>query len=84
MVGHQKKILFLLFFLSGFCGLLDQVIWVRLSFASFGVITPVLSVVISCPFCSEDGDPTTLEEQPQNADSAAELLRKDHRFSSHR
>ena len=42
-----KKILFLLFFLSGFCGLLYQVIWVRLCFASFGVMTPVLSVVVS-------------------------------------
>jgi spermidine synthase len=37
----------LLFFLSGFCGLLYQVIWVRLAFIHFGVITPVLSVVVS-------------------------------------
>lgn len=37
----------MLFFLSGFCGLLYQVIWLRLAFRSFGVITPVLSVVIS-------------------------------------
>jgi spermidine synthase len=42
-----KKILFALFFISGFCGLLYQVVWVRLAFASFGIITPVLSVVIS-------------------------------------
>jgi spermidine synthase len=33
--------------LSGFCSLLYQVIWVRMAFASFGVITPVLSVVLS-------------------------------------
>ncbi len=38
---------FLLFFISGFCGLLYQVVWLRLAFRSFGVITPVLSVVIS-------------------------------------
>jgi len=39
--------LFALFFLSGFCGLLYQVIWVRLAFSHFGVITPVLSVIVS-------------------------------------
>jgi spermidine synthase len=43
----HKRLLFVLFFLSGFCGLLYQVVWLRMSFASFGVITPVLSVVIS-------------------------------------
>src|SRR2546426_9355392 len=47
MPAHRHKLLFLLFFISGFCGLLYQVIWVRLAFASFGVITPVLSIVIS-------------------------------------
>jgi len=47
MQNNLKRLLFLLFFLSGFCGLLYQVVWVRISFASFGVITPVLSVVIS-------------------------------------
>jgi hypothetical protein len=36
-----------LFFCSGFCSLLSQVVWLRLAFASFGIITPVLSVVIS-------------------------------------
>jgi spermidine synthase len=39
--------LFVIFFLSGFCGLLYQVIWLRLAFAHFGVIAPVLSIVIS-------------------------------------
>jgi len=43
----QRRLLFALFFLSGFCGLLYQVVWLRKCFASFGVITPVLSVVIS-------------------------------------
>jgi spermidine synthase len=44
---HTYRILILLFFLSGFCGLLYQIVWLRLAFASFGVITPVISVVIS-------------------------------------
>lgn len=42
-----RKTLALLFFISGFCGLLYQVVWMRLAFASFGVNTPVLSLVIS-------------------------------------
>src|SRR5215469_8144406 len=42
-----KPILFVLFFCSGFCSLLYQVVWVRMAFAHFGVITPVLSVVLS-------------------------------------
>jgi predicted membrane-bound spermidine synthase len=41
------SVLFILFFLSGFCSLLYQVVWVRMAFAHFGVITPVLSVVLS-------------------------------------
>src|SRR5439155_15435091 len=46
MPARRHKLLFLLFFISGFCGLLYQVIWVRLAFASFGVVTPVLSLVV--------------------------------------
>lgn len=42
-----KPILFLMFLLSGFAGLLYQVIWSRLAYAAFGVMSPVLSVVIS-------------------------------------
>jgi spermidine synthase len=42
-----KRILFLFFLVSGFCGLLYQVVWLRMAFASFGVVTPVLSVVVS-------------------------------------
>src|SRR5712692_8019438 len=45
--GRIKPILFLLFFCSGFCSLLYQVVWVRMAFAHFGIITPVLSVVLS-------------------------------------
>jgi predicted membrane-bound spermidine synthase len=36
-----------MFFLSGVCALLYQVVWTRLAFAAFGVVTPVLSVVVS-------------------------------------
>jgi spermidine synthase len=45
--GRIRAVLFALFFASGFCGLLYQVVWLRMAFAQFGVITPVLSVVIS-------------------------------------
>ncbi len=37
----------LFFFISGFCGLVYQIIWMRLAFASFGITTHVLSVVLS-------------------------------------
>ncbi len=40
-------IVFTCFFFSGFSGLLYQVVWTRLAFAQFGVITPVLSLIIS-------------------------------------
>src|SRR5579862_6304308 len=43
----MRRRLFVLFFLSGFCSLVYQMVWTRLAFASFGIITPVLSVVIS-------------------------------------
>ena len=39
--------LFALFVLSGFCGLVYQIVWLRLAFKSFGIATPVLSVVVS-------------------------------------
>src|SRR3981081_4196021 len=45
--GAVYPVLFVLFFCSGFCSLLYQVVWVRLAFAHFGVITPVLSCVLS-------------------------------------
>lgn len=34
-------------FISGLCALLYQLIWTRLAYASFGIISPVLSVIIS-------------------------------------
>ncbi|MBL8755961.1 MAG: fused MFS/spermidine synthase [Planctomycetes bacterium] len=38
---------FLLFVLSGFCGLVYQIVWLRLAFAAFGIVTPVLSILLS-------------------------------------
>ena len=43
----HRWLLFLLFFISGFSSLVYQVVWTRMAFASFGIISPVLSVVIS-------------------------------------
>jgi spermidine synthase len=47
MNKFTRRILFFLFFFSGFCGLVYQVVWTRMAFASFGIIMPVLSVVLS-------------------------------------
>ncbi len=47
MSDRLKQTLFLMFMVSGFSSLLYQVVWLRLAFASFGIITPVLSLVIS-------------------------------------
>src|SRR5579863_1363903 len=47
MTTGTRRILFLLFFLSGFASLVYQVVWTRMAFAAFGIITPVLSVVLS-------------------------------------
>ncbi len=47
MNQFTRRVLFFLFFLSGFCSLAYQVVWTRMAFASFGIITPVLSVVLS-------------------------------------
>ena len=43
----RNRFLFLVFFISGFCGLLYQIVWLRMALAAFGVITPVVSVVVS-------------------------------------
>jgi len=42
-----RHLLFIFFFVSGFCSLLYQIVWTRMAFASFGILTPVLSVVLS-------------------------------------
>jgi predicted membrane-bound spermidine synthase len=38
---------FAFFVISGFCGLVYEVVWVRLAMASFGVTTALISIVIS-------------------------------------
>lgn len=38
---------FLFFFLSGFCSLVYEVVWLRLAMAKFGVTTPMVSIVLS-------------------------------------
>src|SRR5581483_7848386 len=43
----KQRFLAVVFFISGFSGLAYQVIWTRMAFACFGIITPVLSVVLS-------------------------------------
>jgi len=40
-------IFFAFFFLSGFCGLVYQVVWLRMAMADFGVTTPLISIVLS-------------------------------------
>lgn len=47
MLLSVERTVFAMFVASGFCGLLYQIIWMRLALASFGVITPVVSVVVS-------------------------------------
>jgi predicted membrane-bound spermidine synthase len=47
MTNSKRSLLAAVFFISGFSGLAYQVIWTRMAFACFGVITPVLSVVLS-------------------------------------
>ncbi len=47
MNQFTRRVLFFLFFFSGFASLVYQVVWTRMAFASFGIITPVLSVVLS-------------------------------------
>jgi predicted membrane-bound spermidine synthase len=42
-----KALLAGMFFLSGFCSLVYQIVWIRLAYTHFGVILPVLSVSIS-------------------------------------
>ena len=38
---------FLFFFISGFCSILYEIIWLRLSMAQFGVTTALVSIVLS-------------------------------------
>lgn len=43
----MSSVMFIMFLISGFCSLLYQITWIRLAFAAFGIITPILSVVLS-------------------------------------
>jgi spermidine synthase len=45
--SQLKRAQFGFFVLSGFSGLVYQIVWVRMALASFGVITPFASVVVS-------------------------------------
>jgi len=48
MQGAQMtSALFVLFLISGFCGLVYQVVWLRLSMAQFGVNAPIVSMVLA-------------------------------------
>jgi len=38
---------FLFFFLSGFCSVLYELVWLRLAMAQFGVTTAMVSIVLS-------------------------------------
>src|ERR1700730_2078960 len=41
------SIFFGFFFLSGFCSLVYQVVWLRVAMAAFGVTTPMISIILS-------------------------------------
>ncbi|MDD5020630.1 MAG: fused MFS/spermidine synthase [Endomicrobiaceae bacterium] len=47
MNKQLKSLFFLMFFLSGLSGLVYQIVWIRLAFANFGFILPIMSVTIS-------------------------------------
>ena len=47
IIFRRNLFLCLMFFFSGLCGLLYETVWLRLAFAQFGVITPVVSIVVS-------------------------------------
>jgi predicted membrane-bound spermidine synthase len=47
MYANVMSAFFLCFFLSGFCSLIYQVVWLRVATASFGVTTPLVSIVLS-------------------------------------
>ncbi len=38
---------FIFFFISGFCSILYELVWLRLAMAAFGVTTPLVSIVLS-------------------------------------
>lgn len=38
---------FAFFFVSGFCSLVYEIVWLRLAMARFGVVTPLIATVLS-------------------------------------
>src|SRR5256885_1291144 len=44
---HFVNWYFLFFFISGFCSVLYELVWLRLSMAQFGVTTAMVSIVLS-------------------------------------
>ena len=46
-VAMKPRWLFLFFLVSGFCSLVDEVVWLRLAMSSFGVTTPIVAMVLS-------------------------------------
>jgi spermidine synthase len=45
--GVRLAWFFAFFFVSGFCSLVYEVVWLRLAMAQFGVVTPLVSTVLS-------------------------------------
>jgi spermidine synthase len=45
--SRGKSWFFAFFFLSGFCSILYELVWLRLTMAQFGVTTPMVSIVLS-------------------------------------
>lgn len=45
--GPKLYWFYLFFFVSGFCSLVYEVVWLRLAMARFGITTPMVSVVLS-------------------------------------
>ena len=49
--ARRSQVLSFFFFVSGFCALLYQLVYLRLALSAFGVITPVVSLVLSVFMC---------------------------------
>src|SRR5207247_1951015 len=45
--GLSARWFFVFFLVSGFCSLVYEIVWLRLAMASFGVTTPLVSIVLS-------------------------------------
>jgi predicted membrane-bound spermidine synthase len=45
--GLKIRWFYAFFFISGFCSLVYEVVWLRLAMAKFGITTPMVSIVLS-------------------------------------